>query len=131
MPDGCTLASGSGDTEIKLWCEYSCVGTLAGHSRAIDCLTVLSDGTLCSGSRDTSVSLGDLTRVTSTRPVHRGKTIVPGAPLSGCPVRIIWSQVKLWRQGLCSATLCGHTGFVRCLAALSGGLCVLAIGSGR
>ena len=61
LPDG-SLASGSGDSTVRLWDVDArvCIATLAGHTNFILALTVLADGRLASGSDDKSVRLWDV-----------------------------------------------------------------------
>ena len=59
-PDGKTLASGSGDTSIKIWEVGTCqlIDTLTGHSDQVNCITFSPDGkTLVSGSDDGTIKI--------------------------------------------------------------------------
>ncbi len=68
-----SVACGSG-SEIQIWnvSTMELVTTLIGHTGAIRCLTQLSDGTLASGSDDTTVTLWDI--YNSERKVFKGHT---------------------------------------------------------
>ena len=57
------LASGSGDTSIKIWNTTSgtCIKTLTGHSSYVYSLAVLEEGILASGSWDNSIKIWNTT----------------------------------------------------------------------
>lgn len=56
------LASGSGDSSIKLWDldNNKCIATLVGHKKAINCLELLKSGHLSSGSDDNTIRIWNL-----------------------------------------------------------------------
>ena len=57
------IVSGSLDKTIKIWeikSNYSCIATLEGHDRAINCLVELKNKNLCSASSDSMIFIWNL-----------------------------------------------------------------------
>lgn len=81
------MASGGGasDKSVKIWnmINYTLVATLNGHTNQVNVLEVLSDGSLASGSNDTSVRIWNV--------AVNGATFISSFIPSGSPVTTIKS----------------------------------------
>lgn len=81
------MASGGGasDKSVKIWnmINYTLVATLNGHTNQVNVLEVLSDGSLASGSNDTSVRIWNV--------AVNGATFISSFIPSGTPVTTIRS----------------------------------------
>ena len=66
LPDGRSLVSASEDMTIIIWntVTWSAEKVLTGHSKSVNCLAVLKDETLASGSDDETI-LGYKVRYTN------------------------------------------------------------------
>ncbi|CAL9084608.1 unnamed protein product [Musa textilis] len=69
-PDGCLLASASGDKTLRVWstADFSLLTELSGHEEGISDLSFSSDGRyLCSASDDLTVRIWDLAAATAVK----------------------------------------------------------------
>ena len=102
-PDGCKLASGSGDKTVKLWDVTSgkCLQTMKGHFYAVISVSISPDGTkIASGSRDKTVKLWDATSAECLRTLKGHAYAVHTVSLSSDRTKIVSGSddhtVKLW-----------------------------------
>ena len=58
--------------DIKIWNldDRTCIQTLEGHTEWVECLIVLSDETLVSGSQDRTIKLWNLSENTCIQTLH-------------------------------------------------------------
>src|SRR5271166_5473500 len=134
LPDG-RLASGSGDTTIRLWDVAAGAETarLEGHSNWVAALCMLPDGRLASGSGDTTIRLWDVAAGAETARLEGHSNWV--AALCMLPDGRLASgsgdtTIRLWdvAAGAETARLEGHSNWVAALCMLPDGR--LASGSG-
>jgi len=116
------IVSASADCSLRLWCfssgEWQCTSTLKGHSQAVRSV-VEADGTIASGSKDSSVRLW--TVAGRPRAVLEGHTArVNTCAFSGTG-RALGSAsndktIRVWdvARARCVAVLKGHTRGVNC-----------------
>jgi WD40 repeat protein len=122
------LASGSGDTTIRLWDPASgaCERVFEGHQAEVWDLAVLGDGRLASGSRDNTIRLWDPASGACERVFegHQGEVralavLGDGRLASGSDD----NTIRLWdpAMGACERVFEGHHGWVIALAVLGDG----------
>eukprot|EP00873_Tetraselmis_striata_P000604 jgi/Tetstr1/420868/TSEL_011941.t1 len=124
-PDGATVASGSGDTTVRLWDAASgaLTATLEGHSSIVHSVAFSPDGaTVASGSYDTTVRLWDAASgaLTATLEGHWNAVFSVAFSPDGATVASgsYDTTVRLWdaASGALTATLEGHSDGVRSVA---------------
>ena len=118
---GDRVACGSG-AEITIWNlnDGTCIQTLKGHTQYIQCLMVLPDETIVSGSKDNTIKFWNLSENTCINTLN-GHTdwvfclllLKDGHLASGSED----TTIKIWKRenGECIKTLQGHTDCVRAL----------------
>jgi WD40 repeat protein len=100
------------------------IESLKGHSDAVSCLIMLSDGSLASGSRDSTIKIWDLNKKLTIKTLN-GHTGPVTSLLSLSNENLASSSedktVKMWdiKEGKVLNTLTGHTDCVSVLTLLS------------
>ena len=125
LPDG-RLASGSGDSTIRLWDLISGAETarLEGHTDQVTALRLLPDGRLASASWDKTIRLWDLASGAETARLegHTGwveaMVLLPDGRLASAS-----SHIRLWdlKSGAETGRLEGHTSSVQAMVLLPDG----------
>jgi WD40 repeat protein/nucleoside phosphorylase len=119
-PDGAALASGGGDSIIRLWDVQSgkCTATLKGHSGPVSSVAFSPDGaTLASGGGDSIIRLWDVQsgKCTATLEGHSNRVSSVAFSPDGAALASGGSDgIKLWdvQSGRCTAILEGHSSSV-------------------
>ncbi|KAJ2724552.1 hypothetical protein GGI07_001899 [Coemansia sp. Benny D115] len=125
--DGRTLVSGSWDRTARVWVDGKCTQTLNEHEHAVWCVLVLRDGSIVTGSADKLIRRWRDGRVVQTYKGHTDcvRALVELPDGSGFVSAGNDSELRVWTlEGVCQATLVGHTSFVYSLSALPGGYIV-------
>jgi WD40 repeat protein/ankyrin repeat protein len=99
---------------------------LTGHTSRVNCLTVLLDGKLASGSSDDTIKIWGARQgkyeaiLTGHKSEVKCLTMLPDGRLASGSND---TTIKIWdvKQGKCEATLTGHTHWVFCLTVLPDG----------
>lgn len=128
LPDG-RLASGGGDTTVRLWdpATGACTLTLEGtHTSWVRALAALPDDQLASGSCDKSIVIWNtvsghyLRKLTGHTLTVESLCVLPDGRLASGSAD---NSVRLWNvvSGACDATLLGHIDTVWALAVLPDG----------
>jgi len=106
-PDGATVASGSGDTTVRLWdgASFALTATLEGHWEGVSSVAFSPDGTtVASGSYDTTVRLWDAASgaLTATLEGHLSPVFSVAFSPDGATVASgSWDKtVRLWDVGM-------------------------------
>ncbi|MDE2808198.1 MAG: collagenase [Gemmatimonadota bacterium] len=99
-PDGTTLASGSGDSTVKLWnlATKANTATLSDHTSWVSSVAFSPDGTLAAGLEDGSVKLWNLATKTNTATLKGGSRVnsVAFSPDGTLAAGLEDGSVKLW-----------------------------------
>ena len=119
---GALVSAGADGGMLRLAPAFESPEPLLGHTSRVGCLLQLRDGSLASGSRDSTVRIWQGSRCLGTLAGHDGEVIClaelsSGVLASGAADR----TVRLWAAGCCLRVLRGHRGAVRALAALPSG----------
>jgi WD40 repeat protein len=139
-PDGQTLASGGGDSTVRLWDAATAVGrgTLRGHAGPVQALSFAPDGrALASGDWRGIVKLWDVATRTEQATLVASADVevaaVAFAPRGGTLAVAIGPAVQLWdvATGRLVTCLDGHEGKVTCLAYAPDGTLLVSGGHDR
>ena len=114
------------ENQIKIWnlTDDRCIQTLKGHTNSIQCILVLPDETIMSGSHDKTIKMWNLNENTCINTFHGHTNSVicllllkNGYMASGSADKTI----KIWNRtsGECSKTLHGHTDWVHALESMT------------
>eukprot|EP00873_Tetraselmis_striata_P021722 jgi/Tetstr1/441986/TSEL_003136.t1 len=124
-PDGATVASGSGDTTVRLWDAASgaLTATLEGHLSPVFSVVFSPDGaTVASGSWDDTVRLWDVASGALTAKLEGHSDYVSSVAFSPDGATVASGSedttVRLWDAAsfALTATLEGHLGWVKSVA---------------
>ena len=99
-PDGTTLASGSGDSTVKLWnlVTKANTNTLSDHTSWVSSVAFSPDGTLAAGLEDGTIKLWNPATKTNTATLKGGSRVhsVAFSPDSTLAAGLEDGSVKLW-----------------------------------
>eukprot|EP00658_Telonema_sp_P-2_P033973 TRINITY_DN24842_c0_g1_i6.p1 TRINITY_DN24842_c0_g1~~TRINITY_DN24842_c0_g1_i6.p1 ORF type:complete len:562 (+),score=114.92 TRINITY_DN24842_c0_g1_i6:191-1876(+) len=130
---GDLLATGSGDSDIRLWKDAECVGTLKGHKFPVRAMAVTGNGALVSGDNDGTLCLwdpgtGQLTKSVKGHDEHCFALAWVGDKLySGGPGQVL----KLWDGELnCLGSIYHPTGDIHAIVGLMNGDIAVAADQG-
>ena len=127
--DGILYTGSPRDGKINLWKDGTCIRTLRGYSGARDCLVILPNGDVCSGSADGTIKTwkfvgNDGGRISSLKchltTITRLVLLPNGDLCSGSSSRAI----KIWRNNVRIQTLsAGNFGVSALVVLPNGNLC--------
>jgi WD40 repeat protein len=98
---GSTLASGSGDSNVRLWdvATGECLKTLQGHTKGVRSVAFSPDGrTLASGSEDETIKLWDVNTGECLRTL-RAERLYEGMNIKGATGLTQAQKVSLFALG--------------------------------
>ena len=131
LPDGQTLASGSADTDIRVWIRpalhYISQVTLKGHTKMVYSIVALSQAYIASASHDWSIRVWGVEAGTCLRKFEgHGGEVTSLAAFSDLPVLFSGARdcdCRIWdlQDSRCLRTLTGHRDEVLGVAVLATG----------